>query len=116
MTQVINISEAKEKWNEILNKVFNKDTRVVVEKKGIPVGAIISAKDLEKLGRLERPEKDFALSDKAEDAVIRGSEVADVVKKTAGVFHIKQSPLSAGDLRRKAEQAWADDVLERTKD
>lgn len=116
MTQVINISEVKGKWNQILNKVFRNDVRVVVEKSGVPVGAIISAKDLEKLGKLERPEKHLALLDKAKTAASRSSRVAGVVRRTAGVFQINQPPLSAGDLRSKAEQAWAEDVLERTKD
>lgn len=58
MTQVINISEAKEKWNEILNKVFRRDDRVVVEKKGVPIGAVISASDLERLNRLDAQRQD----------------------------------------------------------
>lgn len=69
MTQVINISEAKEKWNEIVNKVFRKEDRVIVEKSGVPVGAIISAKDLERFNQLEKERaKDFAILDEMREA------------------------------------------------
>jgi prevent-host-death family protein len=40
-------------WSQLLNKVFRRETRVIVEKSGIPVAAIISAQDLEQLNRLE---------------------------------------------------------------
>ncbi len=54
MTQTINASEARQHWSELLNKVFRKETRVIVEKSGIPVAAIISADDLERLSRYEQ--------------------------------------------------------------
>lgn len=58
MTQVINISEAREKWNEILNKVSRKETRVVVEKSGVPMAAVISVEDLERLNKLDAQRQD----------------------------------------------------------
>lgn len=53
MTQVIKASEARQQWSQILNKVFRSQTRIVVEKSGIPVAAVISAEDLERFKRLE---------------------------------------------------------------
>jgi prevent-host-death family protein len=53
MTQIINVTEARAKWSQLLNQVFRSKTRVVVEKSGIPVAAIISAQDLERFQRLE---------------------------------------------------------------
>jgi prevent-host-death family protein len=53
MTQVINVTEARQKWSQLLNKVFRSRTRVIVEKSGIPVAAIISAEELERFNRLE---------------------------------------------------------------
>ena len=53
MTQTINVTEARQKWSQLLNKVFRRQTRVIVEKSGIPVAAIISAQDLERFNRLE---------------------------------------------------------------
>ncbi|MBI2267832.1 MAG: type II toxin-antitoxin system Phd/YefM family antitoxin [Candidatus Blackburnbacteria bacterium] len=46
-------SEARQQWSQLLNKVFRDQTRVIVEKSGIPVAAVISAEDLERLKRLE---------------------------------------------------------------
>ncbi|MDO8497668.1 MAG: type II toxin-antitoxin system prevent-host-death family antitoxin [bacterium] len=47
-------SEAREQWAELLNNVFRNQTRIVVEKSGIPVAAVISAEDLERLTKLEK--------------------------------------------------------------
>lgn len=51
--RTINASAARQQWSELLNKVFRRETRVVVEKSGIPVAAIIAADDLQRLMRLE---------------------------------------------------------------
>jgi prevent-host-death family protein len=69
MAQVMNASQARENWSEVINKVFLKETRVIVEKSGIPVAAIISAEDLEKLNRLEAERQaDFSILDEIRDA------------------------------------------------
>ncbi len=69
MTQTIKASDARQQWSELLNKVFRKETRVIVEKSGIPVAAIISADDLERLNRLEaQRQKDFAILDEMREA------------------------------------------------
>jgi prevent-host-death family protein len=52
-TQIMKASEARQQWSEVLNKVFRKETRVIVEKSGIPVAAIISAEDLARFTQLE---------------------------------------------------------------
>lgn len=53
MTQTIKASEARQRFSQVINKVFRRETRVIVEKSGIPVAAIISAQDLERLAQLE---------------------------------------------------------------
>jgi prevent-host-death family protein len=53
VTQAIKASEARQHFSQLLNKVFRKETRVVVEKGGIPVAAIVSAEDLQRLERLD---------------------------------------------------------------
>lgn len=53
MTQTINASEARRGFSQLLNEVFRGEKRVVVEKSGIPVAAIISAADLERFTRYE---------------------------------------------------------------
>lgn len=58
MTQTVKASEARQQWSELLNKVFRKETRVIVEKSGIPVAAIVSAEDLERLNRFEQERRE----------------------------------------------------------
>ena len=53
MTQTMNISQARDHFSQLIKKVYRKETRVVVEKSGIPVAAIVSAHDLEQLKRME---------------------------------------------------------------
>src|SRR2546421_12832255 len=53
MTQTMNVTQARQEFSQLLNKVFRRETRVIVEKSGIPVAAIISAEDLERLQLLE---------------------------------------------------------------
>lgn len=53
MTQTVNVSQARQEFSQLLNKVFRRETRVIVEKSGIPVAAIVSADDLQALQRFE---------------------------------------------------------------
>ena len=39
MTQTLKASEARAQWSQLLNKVFRRQARVIVEKSGIPVAA-----------------------------------------------------------------------------
>jgi len=64
MTQVMKASDVRQQWSQLLNQVFIKQTRIVVEKSGIPVAAVISAEELEKFTRLEEQrERNFAILD-----------------------------------------------------
>ncbi len=64
MTQVMKASEVRQQWAQLLNKVFRSKTRVIVEKSGIPVAAVISAQDLERFTKLEEQrERNFAILD-----------------------------------------------------
>jgi prevent-host-death family protein len=47
------VSQARQQFSETLNRVYRGEARVVVEKSGIPVGAIVSPRDLEDLKRLD---------------------------------------------------------------
>ena len=54
MTQTMKASDARQHFASVLNRVFRKEARVVVEKSGIPVAAIVSADDLKRLDELDR--------------------------------------------------------------
>lgn len=54
MTQTMTLSEARQHFSQVLTQVYRGETRVLVEKSGIPVAGIISVRDLERLTELER--------------------------------------------------------------
>ncbi|MBX3069321.1 MAG: type II toxin-antitoxin system prevent-host-death family antitoxin [Thermomicrobiales bacterium] len=54
MTQTMKISEVKTHLNALVNRVYRDETRVLVEKSGIPVAALVSTADLARLDRLDR--------------------------------------------------------------
>ena len=53
-TQTVKASDARQHFSQLLNQVFRKETRVIVEKSGIAVAALISADDLARLDRYDR--------------------------------------------------------------
>ena len=69
MTQTMKISDVKNTLSSLVNKVYRKETRVLVEKSGIPVAAIISADDLKRFAQLERERNErFAVIDRMREA------------------------------------------------
>src|SRR5688500_6808016 len=49
----IKLSEARSTFSSLINDVFRKRKRVLIEKSGIPVAAVVSLNDLERLERLD---------------------------------------------------------------
>jgi len=54
MMRTMKISEVKQQLNRLVNQVYRHETRIMVEKSGIPVAGIVSPHDLERLARLDR--------------------------------------------------------------
>jgi prevent-host-death family protein len=88
MTKTIKASEARQQFSELLNQVFKGETRVLVEKSGIPVAAIVSAPDLNKLQQLESQQAErikllerlrAGFADLSEEQIQR--EVAKIIEK-----------------------------------
>jgi prevent-host-death family protein len=68
-TQTMKISDVKNTLSSLINAVYRKEIRILVEKSGIPVAAIVSADDLERLSRLERAQDDsFKVIDELREA------------------------------------------------
>jgi prevent-host-death family protein len=53
-TQVMKISEVKNQLSSLVDAVYRRERRVLVEKAGIPVAALVSVDDLRRLGQLDR--------------------------------------------------------------
>ena len=56
--QRLKASDVRQRWSEVVNKVFREKTRIIVEKSGITVGAIVSEQDLARLEALDRQEQE----------------------------------------------------------
>jgi hypothetical protein len=50
----MNISSVRSQLNSLANRVYRKETRIVVETSGIAVAGLVSAEDLLRLERLDR--------------------------------------------------------------
>ena len=57
-TETVKASEARQNFSSLLNEVFRGEKRVIVEKSGVPVAAIVSPTDFNRLGRYERRRRD----------------------------------------------------------
>lgn len=82
VSQTMKISEVRGQFNDLVNRVYRKETRIVVEKSGIPVAGIVSADDLRRLDRLDRERADrFGVIDEMR-AAFRGVP-ADEIEREA---------------------------------
>jgi prevent-host-death family protein len=69
MTKTMKASVARQQFSQLLNDVFRRESRVLVDKSGIPVAAIISASDFKRLALLEAERnRDFAILDEMREA------------------------------------------------
>ena len=92
-TESLKFTEARPKLSELLNRVFRRETRIRLYKGAIPVAAIVSIDDLE---RLEMYDRDRAA---AFEAMQRVSE--------------KFSGVSTEELENELDQAVAGVIAER---
>jgi prevent-host-death family protein len=94
--QTLKASEAREQFSQLLNRVFRRESRVLVEKSGIPVAAIVSAADLEQLTQLEqRRAERFKLLGRLREAFADRSEEQIVEEVAAVVARIREKERSA---------------------
>ena len=84
VTQTMKLSQARDQFSQVVDKVYRKETRVLVEKSGILVAAIVSAVDLEQLRRIEEEAKALermraAFADVPEEQIVQ--DVAQVIEQ-----------------------------------
>ena len=53
MTKTVSVAEAKNRLSNLLNRAVSRRERVIVSRRGKPVGAIVSMADLAKLEETE---------------------------------------------------------------
>lgn len=52
-TETITATDARQHFASVVNRVARKETRILIEKSGVPVAGIVSADDIERLNRLD---------------------------------------------------------------
>jgi prevent-host-death family protein len=52
-TESINASEMRQHFAEVVNRVYRRERRFVIEKSGIPVAAVVSVADAQRLERMD---------------------------------------------------------------
>jgi prevent-host-death family protein len=80
--RTLKISDVKARLSSLVNEVYRKETRVLIEKAGIPVAALVSIEDLERLARLdkERAERRQVLESMREP--FRGVPAEEIERET----------------------------------
>lgn len=103
VTETMKISEVRGQLNTLVNRVYRKETRVLVEKSGIPVAAIVSTDDLKRLDQLDAERTDrFSVIDKMRQAFagVPDEEIERETDRILGINHDEASspaPSTAGD-------------------
>jgi prevent-host-death family protein len=91
MTKTMRASVARQQFSQVLNDVFRRESRVLVEKSGIPIAAIISAEDFKRLARLEAERNnDFAILDEIGEVFkdVSPEEIEQEVKRA--ITHVRR--------------------------
>ena len=100
LTHIMNVTQARENWSKVINAVFRRQQRVVLEKAGIPVAALVSPQDLERLRRYDAErEADFAVLDRI------GAAFADVPDEELEREVTKAVAHARAELRAEREPA-----------
>jgi prevent-host-death family protein len=53
VTEIMKFTDARQQLSQIVNRVARKESRILIEKSGVPVAALVSADDLRRLDELE---------------------------------------------------------------
>ncbi|HET7034924.1 MAG TPA: type II toxin-antitoxin system Phd/YefM family antitoxin [Thermomicrobiaceae bacterium] len=82
-TEPMKLSAAKQQFSQVVNRVFRREARILVEKSGIPVAALVSVEDLRRLEQLDAEwARDFAVFDEV-GAAFAGTSPEEIEQETA---------------------------------
>jgi prevent-host-death family protein len=103
-TQTMSASETRQHFSDVVNRVYRGEERVVIERSGIPVAAVISARDFERFQEFERRrDADFAILDEIR-AAFRGIPPEELEREAAKALAEARAELRA---QQEAERALA---------
>jgi prevent-host-death family protein len=72
------VSEARRTFSETLNRVYRGETRVMIEKNGIPVGVLVSPRDLSDIEEMQRRREDLRSALKKTRAAFDGVPIEEI--------------------------------------
>lgn len=97
MTQTMKISEVRGQLNTLVNRVYRKETRVLVEKSGIPVAGLVSVADLKRLDRLDRERTErFTVIDEVRQTFV-GVPDEEIERETDRILGVNQEEAPRAD-------------------
>jgi prevent-host-death family protein len=80
------ISDVKSQFNSLMNEIYRDETRILVEKSGIPVGAIVPIADLRRLDRLGALDDEAKAILEAMRAPFRGVSPEEIERETERIM------------------------------
>ena len=83
ITRTMKASQAQHEWSRLLSQVSRRETRVVVEEDGVPVAAIVSTQDLERLQEFEQQRQQDLATLRASQTGFKNEPVDDVERQIA---------------------------------
>lgn len=100
ITEVITASEARQHFAGSINKVARNEARVIVEKNGVPVAAIVPMEDLRRLERAEAEQREIEDVLEAMSKPFEGVPADEIERETERILE----EIKANDrrLRRRA--------------
>jgi prevent-host-death family protein len=84
--QTMNISAVKSRLNSLINDIYRGETRILVEKSGIPVAALVPVSDLRRLEHLDAQDRDAWDVLEAMRAPFRDVPVAEIERETERIL------------------------------
>jgi prevent-host-death family protein len=111
--RTMKISDVKARLSSLVNEVYRQETRVLVEKAGIPVAALVSVQDLQRLAQLddERAERRRVLESMREP--FRGIPAEEIERERAKAVAEVRAEMAA---EREQRFAVIDQLREAFKD
>ena len=104
-TQTKKISDVKNQLSSLVNDVYRNEIRILIEKSGIPVAAIISVNDLKRYAQLERErEEHFAVIDRMREAFadVPPEEIEREAERSVAAARERRRQRSSGAIARSA--------------
>ncbi len=106
-TETMKISEVKSQLSRLVNEVYRGEKRILIEKSGIPVAALVSMEALELLARFEAQQREAWDVIEAMRAPFRGIPPEEIEREVAAIVREMR------DEREAAMSASVDDTAER---